>query len=97
MKKPIRVWFSLGAAVVALAAGSARADEGRFVRPAPPSHTELVRVRQTVRPEYRELDAARARFYRAHHTAAECRRFDRWYGARHAELDRRFGGVHRTW
>ncbi|MFL5303258.1 MAG: hypothetical protein ACJ79R_23255 [Anaeromyxobacteraceae bacterium] len=69
--------------------------------PAPaPDHRragwEAHRRMDELRAEYRELDAARGRFYATWHGNAWRRdRFEAWYASRHAELDRRSAELER--
>lgn len=46
-----------------------------------------------LRIEFARLDEARDRFYAVHHRRGEVRRFERWYGERRAELERRWSEV----
>jgi hypothetical protein len=61
--------------------------------PAPqyrPARVELHRRSEELSRDYRELDAARGRFYATWHGNPVRRdRFEAWYGQRRADLDRR--------
>jgi hypothetical protein len=99
MNRLIRSFLLGGTAAIALVTGSAQAHDVERARPpvAPVTapaprrieHRDHDRDRLQMEREYRELAAARERFYRSWHGDRHARdRFERSYAARRAELDR---------
>jgi hypothetical protein len=81
---PAPVYVPVRAPVVVYAPPPAPAPEHR------PARFELSRRAEVLRQEYRELDAARSRFYATWHGNPVRRdRFETWYASRRADLDHR--------
>jgi len=110
MTTALRTLAFAAATAAILAAGTATAWDDRMAISPPAAHAPAPgwqappaqgiprwswEARELLR-EYRQLDWARARFYRRWGSNPwRVARFDAWYGWRRAELDRRWAGLDR--